>query len=37
VVVKNKNEWQESRKRLKECKEHKAKEGRTGRIWLPDG
>ena len=30
VVVKNKNEWQESRKRLKERKEHKAKEGRTG-------
>ena len=29
-MVKNKNEWQESRKRLKERKEHKAKEGRTG-------
>jgi len=30
VVVKNKNEWHESRKRLKEREERKAKEGRTG-------
>jgi len=29
-VVKNIDEWLESRKKLKERKEHKAKEGRTG-------
>jgi hypothetical protein len=29
-MVKNNNEWQESRKKLKERKERRAKDGRTG-------